>query len=216
METTPPIFDLTRTIDSEMDRVSISILKTVQKDGWNARMIEIYSHSGTHMDAPNHFIDEGGRIDRLDLTQCIGPALVVDLSPSQPRQLYTIDDLAPWADQIEQGSRILIRSGWSHRYGQDSFRDELPRIGEDLAHWLVNRGIAFIGVEPPSVADVNNIEELTRVHRILLEANIVIAEGLVNLEQLPQSVFVCALPMKIADGDGAPARIVAWPTSQPS
>ncbi|HRX80869.1 MAG TPA: cyclase family protein, partial [Pirellulaceae bacterium] len=69
--------------------------------------------------------------------------------------------------------------------------------------------VALIGVEPPSVADVNNIEEVTEIHRILLGGGIVIVEGLVNLDQLPSKVEFIALPLKIRGGDGCPVRAIA-------
>jgi kynurenine formamidase len=74
----------------------------------------------------------------------------------------------------------------------------------------VDRGVVLLGVEPPSVADVNNMEELTAVHRVLLEAEIVIVEGLVHLDQLTSPVVqFIALPLRIPGCDGSPVRAVA-------
>jgi kynurenine formamidase len=80
----------------------------------------------------------------------------------------------------------------------------------ELARWLVEKKVALIGVEPPSVADVNNIAELTEVHRILFEGNIVIVEGLAHLDKILRSeVEFVALPLKVAGGDGTPVRAIA-------
>ena len=107
------------------------------------------------------------------------------------------------------GERLLLRTDWSKQYGTDSYRQELPRISIELARWLVDRQVALVGVEPPSVADVNNLTELTDVHQTLLRGNVVIVEGLVNLDQIQrEQVQFIALPMKVVQGDGSPVRAV--------
>jgi arylformamidase len=90
------------------------------------------------------------------------------------------------------------------------YRDNLPRVAEDLARWCVERKVKLLGVEPPSVADVNNTEELTRIHKILLCGGVTIVEGLTNLDQVQtEKVFFAALPLKIESGDGCPCRAFA-------
>src|SRR5690606_19847737 len=98
---------------------------------------------------------------------CCGPAWVIDLTPVDPRELITVERLGDWAHRIRPGDRLLLRTDWFHRYGSDAYRHALPRISLELAHWLVERRVALVGVEPPSVADVANIEELTAVHQTL-------------------------------------------------
>jgi len=86
----------------------------------------------------------------------------------------------------------------------------LPRISLKLAEFLAAKLVALVGVEPPSVAAVNDLEEITAVHRTLLGAGIVIVEGLCNLDQLTQEqVTFIALPLKVEDGDGTPVRAIA-------
>ena len=203
------IIDLSLTIDSTMRGVEISTAKTIESDGWNATTLNLYSHAGTHMDAPRHFLPTGATIDQQDLGVLVGPAIVVDVAPVVPKQLIEVNDFATVAEQISPGCRLLIRTDWSQRYGTDAYRDELPRISKDLADWLVDQQVGLIGVEPPSVADVNNMEELTEVHQTLFKGNVVIVEGLTNLDRLSQTIvdFV-ALPLKIRDGDGCPARAI--------
>lgn len=207
------IIDLSLPVDASMRGVDIRTAKTIANQGWNATTLELYSHSGTHMDAPVHFIDQAATIDQQDLTVCIGPALVVDLTvdgPVKPNALITIQCLEKYHAQITAGSRLLFRTDWHKRYPTEEYRDALPRISVELARWLVDRKVAMIGVEPPSVADVNNIGELTEVHQVLFKGGVVIVEGLANLDQISASVVqFIALPMKIAGGDGCPVRAVA-------
>jgi kynurenine formamidase len=105
----------------------------------------------------------------------------------------------------------LLKTGWSRHVGNPQYyRDNFPRISEELARWCVERGVRVLGVEPPSVADVNNLAEVKLIHRILLGAQVVIVEGLTNLEALAHDrILFCAAPLKIAGGDGAPCRAFA-------
>jgi kynurenine formamidase len=202
--------DLTLPLENGMRGVQLDVAKSAATDGWNATTLTLYSHCGTHMDAPRHFLDDGTGIEQTSLEACIGPATLIDLTPVQPRELITPARLGPAAEHVSAGDRILLRTDWSHRHGTDSWRDELPRIDVALARWFVERQVQLIGVEPPSVADVNNREELTTVHRILLEAGIVIVEGLTNLDQLTEKNFTfIVLPLRVPGCDGAPVRAVA-------
>lgn len=211
------ITDLTLPINNEMPGVRVLPNKSIESDGWRATTLEMYSHSGTHMDAPCHFVPGANTIDQQDLSVAIGPAIVLDLSPAKPQQLHTIADFEPIVDRITPGCRILIRTDWHRRYGTPEYRNELPRISLDLARWLVKRKVALIGVEPPSVADVNNLGEVTEVHQTLFRGGVVIVEGLVNLDELTMPVvqFV-ALPMKVIGGDGTPVRAIAIESSPSS
>jgi len=104
-----------------------------------------------------------------------------------------------------------VRTDWS-RHVDDApvYRDGLPRISEALARWCVEKQVKLLGVEPPSVADVNNKTEVAAIHKILLGGNVVIVEGLTNLDRLrEQQVFVVALPLKPLAGDGCPCRAIA-------
>ena len=106
---------------------------------------------------------------------------------------------------------MLLRTDWSkHVEDPAIYRDGLPRISAELAHWCVAKRVKLLGVEPPSVADVNNQAEVTLIHKILLGGQVVIVEGLTNLDQLTQNrVFFVALPLKPLAGDGSPCRAIA-------
>jgi len=204
------IIDLTMTLEPSMRGVDFEPARRLEVNGWNALTLHLYSHCGTHMDAPRHFLADGETIDNQALDACIGPARLIDLTPVADRELITPERIAPWAEGIQAGDRLLFRTDWSQRHGTDDYRNALPRISLELAEWLVDRGVALIGVEPPSVADVNNPEELTAVHRTLLGAGIVIVEGLCNLDQLSvDDIQLIVLPLKVQAGDGAPVRAVA-------
>jgi arylformamidase len=204
------IIDLTLSLKTGMRGVTLEPARVLEKDGWNASKLSLYSHCGTHMDAPIHFGVGRQTIDQLDVSLLMGPAWVVDVRPIEPRALIGVEHMTGIADRIKPGDSVLICSGWSEYSGQDQYRDELPRVSADLARWCVEMNVRMLGVEPPSVADVNDIEELTEVHQILFEGGVIVVEGLANVRSLtkPKVTFI-ALPLKVVGGDGAPARAVA-------
>lgn len=204
------VIDLSLPINGDMPGVQVTTAKRLEVDGWNATTLSLYSHCGTHMDAPFHFLSDGQTLDQQDLSVCVGPAIVINLAPASPCQLITVDDLGDLANSINPGSRLLFRTDWYKRFGTPAYRDQLPRISLELAEWLVEHKVAMIGVEPPSVADVNNMQELTDVHQTLFRGNVLIVEGLANLDQLRSSeVEFTALPLRIVGGDGSPVRAIA-------
>jgi len=202
--------DLSLPVSPNMPGVQIATCKFRDVDGWNATTLSLYSHSGTHMDAPCHYIDGAETLDQQDLAACCGPARVINLTPAEPRMLITAEHVTQSLGQVFPGDRLLFRTDWYRRFGTPEYRNELPRISIELAHWLVEKKIALIGIEQLSVADVNNLSEVTEVHQILFRGGVVIVEGLANLDQLTQTeVEFIALPLKILGGDGCPVRAIA-------
>jgi arylformamidase len=205
------IIDLTLTMRPGMRGVAWEQAKTVEQDGWNARTLHLYSHAGTHMDAQTHFAAGPGTIDVTPLERCMGPAWVVNLDGIADKTLITVAHLGDMAEKFAPGDSLLLRTGWSrHVENPQRYRDDFPRVSEELARWCMEHEVNVLGVEPPSVADVNNMEELTLIHQILLGANLTIVEGLTGLDQLKEEkVFFVAAPLKIEGGDGCPCRAFA-------
>ncbi|WP_139956103.1 cyclase family protein [Flavicella sediminum] len=210
IDTGNKIIDLTRSISNGDPGVTISVAKSMEEDGWNASTLQLYSHIGTHMDAPLHFNVSSQTIDEIPVDRLISKAWLVDLSHIKSKGLISINDLGKIAEKVKDGDSLLLKTGWSQFFGTDLYRNELPRLSQEFAEWCVAKKINMIGVEPPSVADVNSIEEVTLIHEILMKGNIIIVEGLVNLDKIKSaSVSLIALPLKVKKGDGSPARIIA-------
>jgi len=207
--TTQKVIDLTLPYDQSISGYQSRPARRIEVDGWNADYLEIYSHAGTHMDAPLHFGMET-TIDQYDPASLMGRAWILRLGDVKSQQLLGVEDLGVLKEKIKRGDSLIIHSSWSQYLGQAKYRDELPRISQDLAQWLVDKQINMLGVEPPSVADVNNLPEVTLIHQILLGGKIKIVEGLCNLSEVNSDlVWMIALPLKIRDGDGAPCRVLA-------
>ena len=202
------VIDLSTTYNSAMRGFNARV--SVQADGLNAHTYEIYSHAGTHIDAPYHYGVNNQTIEDLEMHQLMGKAWVVRLKGIRNRSILKIEHLGEVAQKLEKGDSLLLQTGWSDYLGLPKYRDKLPRIGKELAQWMVKKSVKMLGVEPPSVADVQNMEEAMLIHKILLGGNVVIIEGLTNLNLIQKDlVWLIALPLKIEKGDGAPARVIA-------
>src|SRR4030095_8245887 len=153
------LVDLTQTLRAGMRGVAWDTATTVEREGWNARALHLYSHAGTPVDAQAPFAAGPETIDQIPLERCMGPACVVDIPGLAPRALITVDHLGEVHKEFHPGDSLLLRTGWSRFVDEPSiYRDGLPRIGEDLARWCVSHSVKILGVEPPSVADVNDLE----------------------------------------------------------
>jgi arylformamidase len=170
----------------------------------NMSRLEMGTHTLTHVDAPRHIKERGLAVDRLPLDLLIGPAVVVE--PRYEGNLITATDLGELG--IRGTERLLIKTRNSDLWmgGPYEFEADYVSLSRDAGPWLLSKGIKLVGIDYLSV-DPFDSEEL-EVHRTLLENEVVILEGL-NLSQVPEGRYqLICLPLRVRDGDGAPARVV--------
>jgi arylformamidase len=206
------IFDVSVRISPQMPvwpgdpLVQIERVASINKgDSANLTRLSLGAHTGTHVDAPYHFIEKGLRVDQLSLNTLIGSAYVLEVHPKE--RTITATDLGSLG-LPSTVQRLLIKTDNSSLWegGLLEFERDFIHLSHDAARWIVRRGIKLIGVDYLSVDGFNS--EGHAVHRTLLEAGVVIIEGL-NLSHVAQGVYhLYCLPLKIADSDGAPARVV--------
>ena len=174
-------------------------------DDLNLSRLQMGSHTGTHVDAPFHFIDGGATVEQVPVELLIGPAYVASLEGLNTVTIHA-EELA--AMGLPAGIvRLLLKtrnSAFWHERGL-AFQRDFTHLGADAARWLVERGIQVIGIDYLSIGAFEHGEE---VHHILLGAGVIAIEGL-DLSQVPAGPcqLIC-LPLKIEGGDGAPARVV--------
>jgi kynurenine formamidase len=179
---------------------------TIANDHMNATKLVISTHGTTHLDAPAHFIEGGKTIEQLDLSKCIGPARVVDLTHKGLKAPVDVGDLEAHASVFVPDARVLLRFGWDKVYPEPAYFSDHPFLTIGAATWLASRQIAMLGMDSPTPTPTDWIE----VHKILLGAEIVIVEALAHLEQLPASeFFFMAAPLLILGREGAPVRALA-------
>jgi arylformamidase len=176
----------------------------------NLGAISMSVHNGTHGDATFHFDTNGESIEKAPLDTYLGRAMVVDLAKafldSKEKHLITIDDLRSPAEQIAATSRLLVKTGrWSD---STVFPNQIPVIAADVPAWLQKNGVKLLGLDLPSVDEIDS--KSLQNHHALASAGIAIVESL-DLSNVASGIYqLAALPLKIAGGDGAPMRAILW------
>ncbi len=167
--------------------------------------LHLGTHTGTHVDPPWHFVDGGATVDHLAPEVFFGPAAVADLRGATgdigPAEL---EELA----LPEAATRLLLRTRNSELWNRlpAEFPDRYVALGVEGARWMVDRGIRLVGIDFLSI-EAGGPPDFP-VHHTLLEAGVVIVEGLDLRAAEPGDYTLACFPLKLLDGDGAPARAV--------
>ena len=206
------IVDLSLPLFAEMPvhpedaRVGFISFTRIAIHGCNMHQLLLGTHSGTHLDAPYHFFEEGKTVDQLSLEKCVGPALVLDFSGMAAERDLTVADLEPYEERIQPGCRLLLRTDWYKAFPDPKWPTDFRGVSAELAEWLAAKDIALIGVETSAI----HPSDYEPVHKAFLSKEVVIVEGLANLDALEEDeVFFIALPLKLRGLDGTPVRAIA-------
>ncbi|MEW6140909.1 MAG: cyclase family protein [Thermodesulfobacteriota bacterium] len=178
-----------------------SVLLVDEGDKFNISRICLGSHTGTHVDPPSHYLPGGTTVDEIPLEVLVGPGVVLDMRGKRfiDRQALDACDLTGYA-------RVLLKTDNGPRLLDKTFRKDYVHLTEDGARCLVERGVLLVGIDYLSIEKYENSG--APVHHILLSAGILVVEGL-NLLDVPSGPCeVYCLPLKVRNGDGAPARVL--------
>jgi arylformamidase len=167
----------------------------------NVSRLVMGTHTGTHVDAPKHFIDDGLTVDGLPLDLLIGRARVVEIAK---RGGIGAEDLA--AAGLREDLRVLLKTSNSALWNGGGFHQDYTYVTEEGARYLVGQGVKVIGVDYLSVEQYKKAGG--PAHRALLSQGVVIIEGLNLSEAEPGMYEMYCLPLRVAGGDGAPARVI--------
>lgn len=191
--------------------VSLKPFKTLEEKGSNVTELHAGTHFGTHADAPKHNLADGGGIDSYDPEQFIGRAFVLDLTDAGDANEITAEQLA---DLVPNGTeRLLLKTcNSAQRLLEKPFTEDYVGLSADGAKWLAQRagtgGLKLVGIDYLSI---QRRGPDSTPHTALLGAGIAIVEGLV-LTDVPAGEYeLICLPLRITDGDGAPARALLKP-----
>jgi len=187
----------------------LEIANTYEKNGFKETLLTIFSHTGTHMDAPMHLFAQRTALDSFPAEQFVGKGLVIDCSDLQEGQKITMRYIESVKEKADEAEFILFHTGWDKRWGTSSYFGEYPYITEEVAEYLTcskkkGVGLDVIGIDP--ISD----ENLTIHRKLFFKTDIVVIENLTGLGAIGNDLFTfCALPLKYENSDGAPVRAIA-------
>jgi len=227
------IIDLSHTIHNNIqiypgDPVpSIRRGLTHEKDYCHVDVVTLGSHTGTHIDAPFHFIKEGKKIDELPVQRFVGDGVLIDVSHKLDRGLIEPGDLEPYVDEIAEGDFAIFKTGRDKFFGTARYYLH-PYLSAESARILLKLGVALVGIDAmnidPTYQQVADLELPIKdlpdedkygypVHDILLGNDILIVENLCNLDKINQVKGIYSfLPLKLKGSDGSPIRAVFMKT----
>jgi arylformamidase len=220
MKTIGQIIDLTMPLKEGMQTfpthyhplVEITQLGRHGIENRETRKLILGTHTGTHIDAPRHFIPEGITVDQIPLDQLVGQASVLDLTSFGAGMEVNAYDL----EQVlgnRSAERVLLRFDWERYLGTMSYYSDSPFLSESAAEWLVEHGCRLLGMDTPMPDNPKNGYNCpidSPNHKILLGNQVILVEYMVNLKALYKPVVeLFVAPLKINEGDGAPVRAFA-------
>lgn len=204
------VLDLSYEINSNMstytkeEKPKIYDIASIDKDGYNEKILRICTHTGTHIDSPNHMISKVKSIDEFDISQFIGKALLIDVSNIKNIE---INNIIKYKDKIEEVDFIILRTGWEKYWGSSEYLNGYPSLTEEAAKWLCEFNIKGIGIDSISIDKFDSID--FEIHNIILSRGKIIIENLNNLSYISKEIFtLVATPLKIKNGDAAPVRAI--------
>jgi kynurenine formamidase len=210
------VYDLTHTISEDMpvypgtEQPQLLPGSTYEKDGFRETILHMFSHTGTHMDAPNHLFPEQPTLDRLPIDQFVGSALVIDCRTCGEGDTIPLSAITAYGKLADEADFLLFCTGWDRYWGKPTYYGAYPYLSSEAVEYLKSHpkkgvGLDMIGIDP--IPD----ENLTIHRQLLASGNFVIMENLVGLDRLlGKGLFTyCALPTKFENADGAPIRVIA-------
>jgi len=182
----------------------------LKEDGYNLELLFLSSHTGTHLDAPFHFVKNGMKINQISLNRLVGKGVLIKLERTKNTKILKSDIISfeRKNEKITNNSSIFFYTGWQKNLKRDNYFTENPGLDISAAKYLVSKNINLIGIDSPSI-DLGKDESFC-IHNILSKNNILIVENLTNLNKILTKEFnFTILPLKLKDATGSPVRAIA-------
>ena len=173
--------------------------------GYDSEAVFMSTHTGTHMDAPSHFVRGKPSIDRISASRFVAAGIVVRIR-KKANELVNVEELKD--QDIKENDAVVIATGWENQIRAKNYVSENPGLSADAARYLVSRKVSIVAIDGPSI-DAGADVEFT-AHKILLGKNILLVENLCNLEKVPKKRFTFVMaPLKLQGSTGSPVRALA-------
>jgi kynurenine formamidase len=186
-------------------------LKRVNSEGCNVSKFSIHIHTGTHVDAPKHFLDDVPCIDEIPLNRLFGTAKLFRYTKALHGQEITVEDVQSSGFELQENTIFVLETGLQQFEETRKYNDVFAVPSDELCQWLIAKNITAYMTDAPAIDVVGSPDDAK--HHLILGAGIPIVENLRNLHLLPENkpFVISALPLKLHGLEGAPCRAVALP-----
>lgn len=179
---------------------------TLEDVGFREKKWTMYSHTGTHMDAPAHMISDGKTLDQFPIEKFVGRGMVLDVRECTAKEIPLVR-VQSYESILKTIDFLLIQTGWEEYWGSEQYVSGFPALSVEAAKYLMQFSLKGIGVDAISI-DLMDTTTFP-IHEILLGNDLVIIENLKNLSLIEGQFDFYAFPLKVVDADGSPVRAVA-------
>ena len=211
------VIDLTLTVSRKLPtfpgspRPNFIPWENIKEDGYNLELLFLSSHTGTHMDAPHHFLEKGAKIHEISLEKLVSEAVLIK-SKKKGGELITKTDIQKFEKKhgkIASFSSVIFYTGWQRNLQKKYYFTKNPGLSVSAAKYLASKKIGLVGIDSPSI-DLGTDSKFS-VHQIFAKKGILIVENLANLEKIKSSKFhLVVLPLKLKNATGSPVRAIAF------
>ena len=181
--------------------------ETIPKDGYNLELLFLSTHTGTHIDAPFHFVKNGKKIHEIKPERLVNEAVLIRVGKNSNRSISKTDiqNFEQKNGKIENGSTVIFHTGWQKNLNKEFYFTENPGLSVSAAKYLVSKKINMVGIDSPSI-DLGTDSKFS-VHHVLAKNNILIVENLANLNKIKSNNFhLITSPLKLKNATGSPIR----------
>ena len=210
------VIDLTLTISEQIPtfpgspQPNFINWETLEKDGYNLELLFLSTHTGTHIDAPYHFLKKGQKIHQIVTRRLVTEAILIKIR-KEANQSITKTDIQKFErkfGKIDDGSTVIFHTYWQKNLKKESYFLKNPGLAVSAAKYLSSKKINLVGIDSPSI-DLGKDSKFS-VHHILAKNGILIVENLANLEKIKSKMFhLIVAPLKLKNATGSPVRAMA-------
>jgi kynurenine formamidase len=211
------IIDLTLTISNRIPtfpgspQPNFIPWEKIKDDGYNLELLFLSSHTGTHLDAPYHFLEKGAKIHEISLKKLVSNAVLIK-SRKKSNESVTKTDIQKFEKKhgkIASFSSVIFYTGWQRNLQKKYYFTKNPGLSVSAAKYLASKKVSLVGIDSPSI-DLGTDSKFS-VHHIFAKKGILIVENLANLEKIKSSKFhLVVLPLKLKNATGSPVRAIAF------
>jgi len=211
------IIDLTLTVSDEIPtfpgspQPSFIPWENVKEDGYNLELLFLSTHTGTHMDAPYHFLEKGAKIHEISLKKLVSEAVLIQCRKKSGESITKTDiqKFEKKHGKIDGFSSVIFSTGWQRNLQKKYYFTKNPGLSVSAAKYLASKKINLVGIDSPSI-DLGKDSKFS-VHQIFAKKGILIVENLANLDKIKSSKFhLVVLPLKLKNATGSPVRAIAF------